>query len=362
MPTDNPEEQENYLFNPNRIPRRFSESLFHNPNKVIHLLGLNELPAGTSVLDAGSGNNALVERLKERGINAYGIDIAQPDTPQKPDISAMLPDLPFADNQFDVVINHWGGLSYPLYNIRSLDSFEPNKLQQLQKEITIHFIKQLREAVRVGKQVRIYPWSTSEIFNATGMISLRDLKGSLETGIIPIDFRQIFNEAGITYQTGETQIGSRDIAEVKNSVIILESENVNLEVFDNLINQLSNLPNSSSYYCASDLERNFPDFYHSLKQMNMSEGNKWMQQNNINKINTDTEWINNFIHRLSRKELSEIGTTKEKLFKTNQQAQKAILTMYFEKQRDKFAKLSQKQSIALTKNYQQIRNQLVLNP
>lgn len=325
--------EDDYLFDPNQIPRQFSEKYFHDPNNVIPLLELDDLPPDIkSILDVGCGNNTVVEELRKQGYEAYGIDLAQTDTDQTPDVTAMSHQLPFANNQFDVVTNLWGGLSYPLQEIDNLSTPE------LQKKALIRFVEELREAARVGKEVRSHPAFTSGFFEATGIFSITDPNDSSNILIISIDFKSVFDEANIKYRTGNTQIDPPNSADIRTSTIILETADANLEAFDKLIERLRNAPEDKKlFYDANHLMANFPQFHNALQEFNKSESQRLMNKDNIFHIN------------------------KNPVSQQNQDKVQRITKKLKNKLKIQTAKSSELSKI-LNLTFQQIRDQLVLNP
>lgn len=206
------------------------QNLFHQPTESLTRLGIQEIPPGQKILDIGSGTNELVEELRKRGANAVGIDFAEPGQKQNPDILAEAHNLPFPDGNFDTIINHYGGLTYPLHM-----GFETNFSPEQEHRLVTRFLEQLQESLRVtreGGQIHIYPWSAYPFYELTGTLNV-DNPDLMARGInfLRIDFKKLFHSAGLSTELGQpvrrstayaprnTAIAIRKTADYDSSVI-----------------------------------------------------------------------------------------------------------------------------------------------
>lgn len=79
-----------------------SNRSFYNPQRFYFHVGIIIGTGAKKVLDVGCGPNTLCKLLRMQGIDAVGIDFS-PDSGA--DILASITDLPFQDNEFDLVFS-----------------------------------------------------------------------------------------------------------------------------------------------------------------------------------------------------------------------------------------------------------------
>lgn len=247
------------------LPKVFSEKdLFHETKDSIRLLGLSEVPEGSRVLDIGCGKGDLVAHLRSRGIEAMGIDIlpVNPDKPfdkktweglsQKPNIISISDKLPFADNSFDIVTNYWGGLSYPLHEHLYFEN-EP----EIQKEIVLTFIKELKEAVRVSNgEVVIHPWSGDGFFETTGMIALGEPDWN-RLYFLGIDFKKWFDQMGLEFELSEDVSKGEGIFSygVSYQTIHLKGcDKADIDLFDEMLNLVEKADSKMLFFGREEIE------------------------------------------------------------------------------------------------------------
>ncbi len=210
----------------------FPAELFHTPERVISTLELDELFRGTTVLDCGSGQNKTVDALRERGISAVGIDFKEKGGLQDPSVVGATTELPFKDKSFDVVINFWGGLTYPLLNL------EVSKSPEERRQILLVFLHELREAFRVArKEVSIHPWGLQPITQLTGSLFLHDGFAGEHTMVVLVDFLDLFRQMNVEVKMGKLQTANGSF-EQANGTVQLDVEHISLSPLDDLIKKI----------------------------------------------------------------------------------------------------------------------------
>lgn len=188
------------LLNPQALAPKFAEQqLFHEAQTAIEVLGLEDIPAGDSLLDLGCGKKILCNTLTARGIKAIGLDVATIDDSQQPDIIGTSDNIPLPDNSIDHVVSFWGGLAYPIEDLATIGELEPD----IEKKIVTTFLTQLKEALRVARiDTRINPWSVTGLYEAAGVKTITaDSYDGLS--ILAINFNKLFSDMGINTHTGE---------------------------------------------------------------------------------------------------------------------------------------------------------------
>lgn len=231
----------------------------------VNALALETLPEGCSVLDIGGGNGDVVRYLKEHGHHAVGIDLgAGPEFGQKPEFVASSMHLPFPDKSIDVVTSHWGGLNYPLLYLRN-----ENNHQEYVKSIVVAHLKQLAEAIRVGKsEVRIAPWGISGFMDAAGLLAIR--MEDYDYIFLAIDYSKLFDDMHIEHNTiSTTKSNMLEAAPWQN--ISLDTRNADMEPLDKLIKTIEESPNDITIKLDSFLPQN-EEFVSAFRDLASANG------------------------------------------------------------------------------------------
>lgn len=218
------------IFNTSEIPVNFAEGkLFHPTDSSGRLVRIDTIPKGSRVLDIGTGNGDLVEKMRDLGLRAYGIDITKKGLPQKPDFVALSQNLPFADNSFDYVVNNWGGITYPLHYA---DYYKDKP--EIQNKIAETFLEQLKEAIRVSStEIRIQPWAPVPFFELTNMLSLDS------TNFLAINFKRLFRDMNIEWTLGEiTGTGAYSEGLRYQTINLEKTENTKMRPLEDIISDI----------------------------------------------------------------------------------------------------------------------------
>lgn len=249
-----------------RIPISFSEKgLFHEVGEADRLLNLSNLSPNSSILDIGSGTGELVADLNRRGMRAYGLDILKKDQAQKASVSALSSELPFTTNSFDVVINHWGGITYPLMD----SSFDLDP--KLQKAKVVMFLDELQEALRVSSnEVRIHPWSIKPFYEDTGIIVHDGEDEGLQ--FLLIDIKTLLEKSLVTSTMGnETSTSPYLERSSEQPITISKASMANTEAFADLKEIVMNTE-KSLWIGEHELRRKYPEFGQAIKDLAGTQG------------------------------------------------------------------------------------------
>lgn len=263
-PTINP-------LNRTETAKEFSrQNLFHKPSAVLQRLGIEGLFPGQRVLDVGSGKNELVEYMHNQSADAVGVDFAEPGLTQSPDITAESHNLPFADESFDTIINHYGGLTYPLK-----EGFESKFPDEVERRMVIRFLEQLSETLRVVKeegQIHMYPWSVYPFYELTGTLNAASPR-IFDKGInfLRVDFRKLFNSAGLPTEIGPLVRGSAIMAPRDTALVISKTQDYDPSAISSKIEKIR-ASSGPLFLHEQAMKDNHPNLYALTREVSDLEG------------------------------------------------------------------------------------------